>query len=181
MTDDRNDKDYIDRDDAMSDEQSSYVEGNDESRMDGREAFFEPGDASLLDEHNHGSLELRAEELYVHKRDIEQGRVRIDKRIETVPFAEDIDVELDVVEVQRVPLNQEFDAPPDSRYEGDTLIIPVVEEVLVVTRRYRVIEEVHVTTRREVRTERVEDELRREVLSVDVVDSRLDTEPDLQP
>jgi uncharacterized protein (TIGR02271 family) len=138
----------------------------------------ERGGEGLLDEHNHGTLELRAEQLEVLKRDVEQGRVRIDKRIENVPFSEDIDVEMDVVEVQRVPRFEEFDAPPESRYEGETLIIPVVEEVLVITRRYRVTEEVHVTTRREVRTERVEDELRREVLTVDVVDTEPGVETD---
>ncbi len=174
MTDDRNDR----YDDAIIDEQEDSVEGYYDTLLNDQDAFVGRGDRTLLDERNHATLELRAEELQVQKHEVEQGRVRIDKRVESVPFAEDIDVEMDVVEVQRVPLDQEFDTPPESRYEGDTLIIPVVEEVLVVTRRYRVVEEVHVTTRREVRTERVEDELRREVLDVDVVESRMEPDPD---
>jgi uncharacterized protein (TIGR02271 family) len=168
MTDDRHDRFYDDQDEPVVGEQDAHIEGYDKTSLDERRH------EALLDGRDHRTLELRAEELQVHKREVEQGRVRIDKRIESVPFAEDIDVEMDVVEVQRVPRFEEFDAPPESRYEGDTLIIPVIEEVLVVTRRYRVIEEVHVTTRREVRTERVEDELRHEVLTVDVID----TEPD---
>lgn len=160
MVDDRNDKYFEDRDGEVFDEQDEFVEGYQDA---------------LLNEGDHATLELRAEELAVHKRDVERGRVRIDKRIEHVPFAEDVDVEMDVVEVQRVPRFEDFDTPPENRYEGDTLIIPVVEEVLVVTRRYRVTEEVHVTTRREVRTERIEDELRREVLDVDVIEPGLDS------
>lgn len=161
MSNSSNDRYFEDRDDPVIDERDQFVDGYDEA---------------LLDENDHATLKLRAEELEVHKRDVERGRVRIDKRVEQVPFTEDIDVEMDVVEVQRVPMSAEYDAPPESRYEGDTLIIPVVEEVLVVTRRYRVTEEVHVTTRREVRTERIEDELRREVLDVDVVDADTDTD-----
>lgn len=163
MADSNNDRYFGDRDEPVIDEPDQFVDGYDDA---------------LLNENDHTTLELRAEELEVRKRDVERGRVRIDKRIEHVPFAEDIDVEMDVVEVQRVPLSAEYDAPPENRYEGDTLIIPVVEEVLVITRRYRVIEEVHVTTRREIHTERIEDELRREVLNVDVVDVGPDTEKD---
>lgn len=153
-----------------------YTGDRDEPVIDEQERFVDGYDAEVLDENDHTTLELRAEELEVRKREVERGRVRIDKRIEHVPFAEDIDVEMDVVEVQRVPVSAEYDSPPENRYEGETLIIPVVEEVLVITRRYRVIEEVHVTTRREVRTERIEDELRREVLDVDVVDVNPDDE-----
>lgn len=174
MTDDRNDRFYHDQDEPVVGEQDALIEGYDQTSQNERRH------EALLDERDHETLELRAEELQVHKREVEQGRVRIDKRIESVPFAEDIDVEMDVVEVQRVPRFEEFDAPPESRYEGDTLIIPVIEEVLVVTRRYRVVEEVHVTTRREVRTERVEDELRHEVLTVDVIDSGSDAGVDRQ-
>ena len=37
---------------------------------------------------------------------------------------------------------------PAPRYEGDTLVVPVLEEVLVVERRLRVKEELHITRSR---------------------------------
>jgi len=41
---------------------------------------------------------------------------------------------------------------PQTRYEGDTLVVPVLEEVLVVERRVRIKEELHITrVRREER------------------------------
>jgi stress response protein YsnF len=43
-----------------------------------------------------------------------------------------------------------LDAAPSTRYEGDTLVVPVLEEVLVVERRVRIKEEIRITrTRRE--------------------------------
>jgi uncharacterized protein (TIGR02271 family) len=53
------------------------------------------------------------------------------------------------VEIERTPLDQPVDCVPPVRHEGDTIIIPVVEEVLIVERRLVLKEEVRV---RRVRT-----------------------------
>jgi uncharacterized protein (TIGR02271 family) len=47
-----------------------------------------------------------------------------------------------LVEVERVPMDQEVEAPPPVRQEGDLVIVPVLEERLVVVRRLVVTEEV---------------------------------------
>ena len=52
------------------------------------------------------------------------------------------------VEVVRVAVGRQVDAPPPPREEGDTLIIPVLEEVLVVEKRLVLVEELHVSKRR---------------------------------
>jgi stress response protein YsnF len=53
------------------------------------------------------------------------------------------------VDIDRVVVNQMVDEPPPVRYEGDTLIVPVLEEVIVVDVRLMVREEVRITRRRE--------------------------------
>lgn len=111
------------------------------------------------------TIPLHAEELSVDVIEQDQGRVLIQKSVEHVPVQEDVELAMDVVEVERIPSGEEFDEPPENRQEGDTLIIPVVEEVLILTRRYKVVEEVRVTRHREVRTESVQTELRREVIT----------------
>ena len=72
----------------------------------------------------------------------------------------------DVV-VDRVPVGTRVDAVPPVRREGDVVIMPVVEEVLVVEKRLILKEELHiridVTTREETRTVR----LRREHAEID--------------
>lgn len=60
----------------------------------------------------------------------------------------------DDLEVERVACGQMVDAAalPIAHYDGDTLVVPVLEEVLVVEKRMRLKEEVRITRRqREVR------------------------------
>ena len=45
--------------------------------------------------------------------------------------------------VQRVPMDRELSETPAVRQEGDVIIVPVVEEILVVERRLRLREEIH--------------------------------------
>ncbi len=51
------------------------------------------------------------------------------------------------VQIERVPGNQLVDEPVAVRCEGDTMIIPVIEEVIVVETRLQLKEEVRVTKR----------------------------------
>jgi stress response protein YsnF len=52
------------------------------------------------------------------------------------------------VDVQRVRVDRPIDHVPPVRVEGDTTIVPVVEEVLVVEKRLILREEVRLTARR---------------------------------
>jgi stress response protein YsnF len=51
------------------------------------------------------------------------------------------------VEVERVAIGRFIDAPVPVRQEGDTTIIPVFEEVVVVEKRLKLVEEVRLTKR----------------------------------
>jgi uncharacterized protein (TIGR02271 family) len=51
------------------------------------------------------------------------------------------------VTVERVPVNQFVEHAPEPRQEGDTVVYPVLEEVVVVQRRLLLKEEVRVTKR----------------------------------
>jgi hypothetical protein len=126
--------------------------------------LLEPGLG--IDAHKSRSIGLAAEEAIARVHEADRGRVRIDKTVEIVPHEAAIDVGTDRVEVERVAVDQQVDAPPKVRQEGDTLVVPVVEEVLVVTKRYRIIEEVRVTRYRDIQTETFREDLRREVVTV---------------
>ena len=56
----------------------------------------------------------------------------------------------DVV-VERIPIGRIVDAPPAPRQDGDTWIVPIFEETLVLEKRFLLKEEVHV-----IRTSRLE-------------------------
>lgn len=93
------------------------------------------------------------EEVQVDKRVVDTGRgVRIHKTVAEHPCHIDERLSRDEVEISHVPVDRivPLDAAPATRYEGDTLVVPILEEVLVVERRVRIKEEVRITrTRRE--------------------------------
>ena len=110
-------------------------------------------------------IPLVAETLTVGKRQVETGRVRFQTTV--TEHTETVDEPLMRTEVQtrRVEINEFVDAPPAVRYEGGTMIIPILEEVLVVEKRLRLKEEVYIM---QVQTEHHEPQtvtLRQEVLS----------------
>jgi len=115
---------------------------------------------------DHLSVSLAGEEMVAHTRDVERGRVVIRKRVESVPHEETIEIGHDEVDVERVAVNRAIDEVPAVRHEGDTMIVPVVEEVLVVEKRLRLVEEVRVTRRRVTESTTIRDELRREVVDI---------------
>jgi uncharacterized protein (TIGR02271 family) len=106
-------------------------------------------------QHQQFTLPVLEEQVEVGTRSVDTGRgVRIHKSITEHPVAIDETLQHDEVEVRRVAIDQlvEPGAAPQPRYEGDTLIVPVLEEVLVTERRLRLKEELHITrTRRETR------------------------------
>ena len=111
------------------------------------------------------------ETVSVTKRVVPTGRVRIHTAVEERSELVRADLEREHVEVERVPLNREIATMPAVRHEGDVMIVPVVEEVLVIEKRLVLKEELHIRTVRSV--ERVEEPivLRRTVASVERVPS----------
>ena len=87
------------------------------------------------------------EEIKVGKRLVDTGRgVRIHKTVSEQAHHIDQDLLRDAVEVRRVPVDKivSLSEAPSARQEGDTLIVPVLEEILVVEKRVRIKEEIHI-------------------------------------
>ena len=74
--------------------------------------------------------------------------VRVRTVIQEDEHAVDEPTKITDVEVKRVPVDLWTDEPIADRVEGDTRIIPVQREEVIVQRRLHVVEEVHVTLRR---------------------------------
>lgn len=89
-----------------------------------------------------------SEELAVGKREVEAGRVRITKLVREEQQTVDQPLFAEEVVVERVPVNRVVDGPVQVRHEGETMIVPLLEEVLVVEKRLMLREEVRVTKRR---------------------------------
>lgn len=106
------------------------------------------------------------EEAVVAKRRVKTGAVRVEKRVDhrlkkiTAPLIQEN------VEVKRVPVNRVVAEIPAVRRIGDTVIVPVVEEELVVTKRLVLKEEVHLIKRRTKKRTSQEVEIGRETVRV---------------
>jgi uncharacterized protein (TIGR02271 family) len=89
-----------------------------------------------------------AEELDISKSKRPTGAVRVEKQ--AVQHDETVSMPLtrERAEVKRVIVDRPVDGPLPVRREGDTIIMPVVEEVAVVEKRMILKEEIHVTRRR---------------------------------
>ena len=90
-------------------------------------------------------LQLFAEELSVAKETLETGRVRVSTRTHEREVVVDEDLARERVEIETIPVGLQINTVPQVRQEGDTTIIPVVEEQLVVERRLMLKEEVRIT------------------------------------
>ena len=99
------------------------------------------------------TLLLHAERAEIIRRSVVTGTV--DVSLQTIERAEPVSIELavDSVDVKRVAVGRLIDAVPDIRIDGDTTIVPVVEEVLVVEKRLMLKEEIHIQRIRTSRTE----------------------------
>jgi uncharacterized protein (TIGR02271 family) len=93
-------------------------------------------------------IELVEERLEVAKRAVERGRVVVRKHVDTREEIAEAVLHQDELTVERVPLGVPVDVAPPVREEGDVLIVPVLEEQLVIETRLILKEELRITRHR---------------------------------
>jgi uncharacterized protein (TIGR02271 family) len=89
-----------------------------------------------------------AEVLHVSKQVVETSRLRIVKDVETTEQTVVTPVMREQYEVERIPIGRYVDEAPPVRCEGETMIVSVLEEEVVVQKRLRLVEEIRLTKRR---------------------------------
>jgi len=116
------------------------------------------------------TIALHEETLEPRLRDVETGRIRIHKRIEDVPTELLVDAARDEVTIERVAVDRPVEHAPEPRQEGDTFVIPVVEEVIVTETRLVLREEIRITRHRVTDQLPVRTTLRKERVEIDEVE-----------
>jgi uncharacterized protein (TIGR02271 family) len=102
-------------------------------------------------------LTLLAEELSVAKETVEIGRLRIGKQTRTREAFVEESLRSEHAEIETIPVGRQIFEVPSVRREGDTIIIPIVEEVLHTERRLILKEEIKITRRQ--KTEQFHDSI----------------------
>lgn len=123
------------------------------------------------------SIPVIQETAKIGKHLVESGTVRIDKKVHEKEVVVEVPVEHDEMEVKRIPINQYIKTPPPAmRYEGDTMVIPVLKEVVFTEKRLMLVEEVRVTKRKNKETVQEKVNLRKEEVTVKQVRPTSDKE-----
>lgn len=93
------------------------------------------------------TLPLVAESTVVTKQTVTTGRVRVSTRVEERRELISEALKHDDVVVERVEMGHVVLVAPEVRTEGDVLVYPIVEEVLVVEKRLVLKEEIRISRR----------------------------------
>ncbi|WP_299824654.1 YsnF/AvaK domain-containing protein [uncultured Pontibacter sp.] len=117
------------------------------------------------------------EEVRVDVQSVEKSRVKISKEVHEDDLTIDVPTVHDEVDVQRVPKNISIDALPKVRHEGDTMIIPVVKEEVVVQKQLILVEEIRVTKKRVEEHHPQHIKLRKEEVKVDRINKDFNNQP----
>ncbi len=112
------------------------------------------------------NLSLAEETLEAHVVERQQGTVRIQTHVDTQRVQATVDLRHDDVVIEHIAVNEDADARREPWYEGESLMIPVYEEVLV-THTQLVLREV-ISLRNKGRVERVnlKGTVRRDVMNI---------------
>lgn len=112
-------------------------------------------------------ITLAEESLRVGKRTVERGRILLRKTVSERTETLDVPLTREEVEIERLSIGRPVEEAEGVRYEGDVMVIPRYEEVLVVSKQLVLVEEVRVARRRREHREPQTVVLRREELDVE--------------
>ncbi|MFT3899895.1 MAG: YsnF/AvaK domain-containing protein [Gordonia sp. (in: high G+C Gram-positive bacteria)] len=114
---------------------------------------------------------LHQEYLTAKTREVVTGIAQVRTSVVTESEELTVPVSREVVEVDRVAVDdREVDEMPTPYWDGDTLVVPVVEEEIVVVKKLVVREEVRITRQRKTKNVHVDGEVRRQRVDVVQVD-----------
>ena len=89
-------------------------------------------------------LEVVEERLAVGKARVAGATVRVSTTTEVVEETAEVELDRYRVEITRVPIGKTVETAPLARVEGDTTIVPVLEERFVVVKQLFLAEELHI-------------------------------------
>lgn len=110
--------------------------------------------AKLASDEDETVVPILEETVRLHKRQVATGKVSVRTVVDSIEEVASADLKSETAEVTRVSIDKIVDEAPGVRTEDGVVIIPVVEEVMVVEKRLLLKEELHI--RRVMETEAVE-------------------------
>ncbi|WP_165823555.1 YsnF/AvaK domain-containing protein [Metarhizobium album] len=107
------------------------------------------------------------EQLEVAKRRVSDGQVKVRTKTELDHETVEQDLKQVTASIERIPIGLEVDEFPQIRTEGDTTIVPICEERVIVEKRLVLVEEIRIKREITVQHERVPISLRKQKFVVE--------------
>ena len=103
----------------------------------------------------------------IDKKNVETANVTVTKKVHETTEVVTVELQNEAYDIERVAVNRYVDEDnvPQSRQEGDTLILPILKEVIV--KRMMLVEEVRITRKVTQTTEQQQIVLRTEAVNVE--------------
>jgi stress response protein YsnF len=114
-------------------------------------------------------LSLAEETLEAHIVEADRGTIRIHRRVETEPVQASVDLHQDHYLVDRVEVNEFAAERREPWFEGDTLVVPVYEEVLVTETKLMLREVVRLRNVGDIEQVNLKGTVRREVVDIEEI------------
>ncbi len=127
--------------------------------------------SSIGENHEIEVLPVLEERMTVAKRKVAAGKIRVSTRTEFREEFAEIALDRNVVEVTRVAIGEIIDAAPEVRIEGDTTIVPVVEERFIIVKQLYLKEEIRIRNSVESKLTRTSVQLRQQTAAVERMDA----------
>jgi uncharacterized protein (TIGR02271 family) len=124
---------------------------------------------------------LGEEHLMLNIRERDRGTVRIHKGVEVTPVHETVEVRRDEVLIEQRQVDRPATTVREPWYEGETLVVPIYEEILVTEKRLMLREELRITRQSVVKQVKIDDSVRRDVVSFERIEPANESERESGP
>jgi uncharacterized protein (TIGR02271 family) len=116
------------------------------------------------------TISLTEEQLAIDVHERDRGVVRIRKEVEVTPVHETVDLRRDDIRIERRQVDQPVDAMREPWHDGETLVVPVYEEVVVADKRLMLREEIRITRKSVTEPLTVDDTVRRHRVDIEHIE-----------
>ena len=124
-------------------------------------------DAQRVDDPGGLRLPLHEERLKIETRPVDLGEILVHKIVEEGEEVQRGPLNHEEVQVERIKVNRAVDTPEEPHQEGEWLVIPVMEEVLVVRKQIVVTEEIRIRKHLKAVEHEARETVRRERVTVE--------------
>lgn len=112
-------------------------------------------------------IRVHQEGIDISKKVVDRRKISLHKSVNTETVSHDIPLLRDNIRIEHITFNKEVAEIPKIREKGNMIIIPVIEEVAVVTKKIMLVKEIHITNEQTEKIEHIETSLRKESVTID--------------